>query len=211
MHPNFLVFALPRSRTAWLSALMTFKDWTCHHEAAIKMRSIEEMTAFLRRPWTGTAETACALGWRLFEHHLPELRRVVIRRPVEDDVQAMLRVPVDGFAVYDAAKLRQGMTRGMKALDEISARPGVLTLDYADLDRRDACAAIFEHCLPYPLPPGRWEHMKKYNIQKDVRWFLLYYRRHLAAIERFKAEARADLWRLARAGLIQKERTGAVV
>jgi len=201
----FMIFALPRSRTAWLSAFLTYGGWQCHHETAIRARSIEQMAWFLRLPRTGVAETACALGWRLFGYHVPELQRVVVRRPVDDVVASMMRADLRGVATYDEPTLRALMQRQRRALDELAVQPGVLVVDYAVLDRRDACAAVFEHCLPLKLPKDRWENMRQRNVQKDITSFILYYQRHKEAVDRFKAAAKAELWRLARAGLIGRE------
>lgn len=200
----FLIFALPRSRTAWLAAFLSYGPWRCHHEPAITMRSIADVENFFRVRQTGAAETGASLGWRLLEHHVPELRRVVIRRPVDEVVASMMKVDVGGVATYDEEVLRTAMQRGDRALAELSTRQDVLTVDFKDLDREDACAAIFEHCLPYKFSRAWWESLKDQNIQKDVRSVLLYYYTHRAAVESFKAACKMELWRLVKSGMITR-------
>jgi hypothetical protein len=39
----FMIFALPRSRTAWLSEFLSYQGWTCWHEIAIQMRDFSEV------------------------------------------------------------------------------------------------------------------------------------------------------------------------
>jgi len=200
--PPFLISALPRSRTAWLAAFLSTGGWTCHHQVAVRMRSIPDMVRFFQQPCTGAAETAVSLGWMLFRYYLPELRTVVIRRPVEECVASMLRVDVAAVAVYNEGVLRHGLTREAAALDALAEQPDVLAVDYADLAREDACAAVFEHCLPFPFPRARWLEMRERNIQADVKGLLRYYQANRVALDRFKADCKAELARLARAGMI---------
>lgn len=196
---SFIVYALPRSRTAWLSAFLTYRDWTCHHEAAIQMRSVVDAVSFLRCPNTGTAETAAAQGFKIIQHHIPDIRSVVIRRPVDDVVDAMLNVDVSGVATYDRRLLQRNMEHGARCLDRIT---GALVVNYADLEREDVCAAVFEHCLPYRFDRKWWEDMRGRNIQADVRAVLRYYFNNRDAVERFKVACKTEMRHLARAGLI---------
>ena len=201
----FIIYALPRSRTFWLSRFLTYGDWTCLHEPAITLRSFGDVIDMFRRPNIGVAETAAGPGWKLLRHHLPEIRSVVIRRPAEEVVQAMMRVDVAGVATYDEAKLRTGMAYGARVLDRIANEPGVLVVEHADLDREDACAAIFEHCLPYRFDLAWWESWRHQNIQTDVKRVLLYYAANRAAVEGFKRACKQELRRLAYAGLISNK------
>lgn len=168
------------------------------------MRSIADIGAFFAQPNVGTAETAVSLGWRILEHHVPNLSRVVVRRPVDDSVAAMMRVDLKGTAVYYETLMRRVMLREAAALDDISAQRGVLTIDFADLDRRDACAAIFEHCLPYQFPSAWWESLRDRNIQCDVPVMLRYFHEHRIEIEAFKRECKNELRRIAYTGSLSR-------
>jgi hypothetical protein len=210
-HSPFLVLALPRSRTAWVAELLTYGGWSCYHQQAVRMRSLDDCVAFLRQPRIGSAETSIALGWRLLLHRLPDLRIVTIRRPIEDCVRSMMAVDLRGAAVYDECLMRRTMAREARALDEIEQLPGVLRVEFADLGREDACAAVFEHCLPFPFDRAWWLELRDRNIQADVPGLLRYYQANRRAIDGFKAACRREMSRLARAGLMRKEPMGAVV
>lgn len=199
----FIVFGLPRSRTAWLSAFLSYRDWRCFHEVAITLRSIEEIKSFLGQPRIGVAETAAAPGWKMLRHYFPEARIVVVHRPVEEVVDAMMNVDVSGIARYDPVLLERNMQRIDRSLDRIAAEPDVLTVGYADLDREEVCAAIFEHCLPYPHDHAWWAITRRRNIQADTRQVLRYYADHRDAVERFKLLCKSEMRRLAYAGLIR--------
>lgn len=198
----FVIFGLPRSRTAWLSSFLTYRDWRCCHEVAITMRSTEDIALFFRQPRIGAAETAAAPGWRLLRHLVPELRSVVVRRPVDEVVEAMLAVDISGVSRYDPDLLARNMHRVARSLDRIAAQPDVLTVDYADLDREEVCAAIFEYCLPFPHDHAWWAILRRRNIQADVRQVLRYYAANRDAVERFKLVCKSEIRRLAYAGAI---------
>src|ERR1700744_2255694 len=171
----FLIYALPRSRTAWLSMFLTYRDWTCLHEVAIQMRDPVEISRLFRDPRIGSAETAAAPGWQIIEHYCPGLKRVVIRRPIDDVVASVIAADVADIAIYDEIKLRRIMEREARDLTRISALSGTLTVDFADLATEDGCAAVFEHCLPYKFDRAWFEQWRYRNIQVDIKAVLRYY------------------------------------
>jgi hypothetical protein len=199
----FIIYALPRSKTAWLARFLSYGDWRCHHETAITMRSVADIAALFSRPNTGSAETAGAPAWQIIRHHVPNIRTVVVRRPVEEVVASMLAISLTGGFVYDEAKLRSNMNRVARALDKAAAEPGALVVDYAALSEQDACAAIFEHCLPYRLPQHWWDRLRDRNVQADVSAALRYYHLNRAAVNGFKRTMMTELRSLARAGLVR--------
>jgi hypothetical protein len=198
----FVVYALPRSRTAWLARFLSYGGWTCHHEVAIQMRSIGDVVELFRQPRTGTAETGITPGWRLLHHLVPGIRAVVIRRPVDDVVEAMLAVDIGGVGQYDRALLRRNMEYMNRCLERIAVESDALVVDYADLDRAKTCSAIFRHCLPFEFDAAWWERLRTQNIQADVKAVMRYYFDNRDAIEHFKATCKAEMRRLARAGAI---------
>src|SRR5580693_982148 len=98
----FIIFALPRSRTAWLSKFLSYGKWFCHHEHAIRLRSIEDFKAALAQRYTGFAETAAGPAWHLIRHFRPDVRAVVVRRPVEETIAAMVEAGRLAGVSYDA-------------------------------------------------------------------------------------------------------------
>src|SRR5665213_2297771 len=119
----FIIYALPRSRTAWLSTFLTYRDWKCHHEPLVFMRKIEDIVAFFWRHNSGMAESAAGPGWRLIHHYFPGIRAVVIHRPIEDVIGSMMRLEVPGFR-YEEEPLRKVMTYGHRVLQQIAQQPG---------------------------------------------------------------------------------------
>ena len=162
---SYIVLALPRSRTAWLSRFLTYGDWTCGHEELRYMRSVADVQACLARSRHGSAETAAMSGWRLLETLSPATKIVIIRRPVGEVVDSLLAIP--GIA-WDRSALTRLMVAGDRKLDQIEARLPVMSVQFAELAREDVCAAIFEHCLPYAHDQDHWRRLDRTNVQIDV-------------------------------------------
>jgi hypothetical protein len=195
--PPFIIYALPRSRTAWLSAFLTYGQWRCRHEIAIKLRSIGELKAALAQPFTGYAETAAGPAWHLIHHYRPDIRAVVVRRPVEDTMRAMIDAGEAAGVTYDQHRLRRIMTYEGRCLEKISNLPGVMSVEYADLEKGETCRDIFEFCLPYHFDYDWWEAMRQKNIQVDLNKFFRNYEEHRSEVEKFKHDCWIDLRRIA--------------
>lgn len=185
--PPFVIFALPRSRTAWLSHFLTYGEWMCGHEEARHMRSLDDVKAWLSQSNTGTIETSVAHWWRLLSTIAPNTKVVVIRRPVAEVVESLMSIP-------DCQFDRDVLTRDMSALDskltQIANRwPDALLADYADLAREEACAAIFEYCLPYAHDSARWQALAPVNIQINMPALIRYCQAFAPALEKLASVA----------------------
>lgn len=211
MSNPFIIYALPRSRTAWLSAFLSYGDYICLHEQAIFTRSIDGIKDLFSRPCVGTVETAAAQAWKIIHHHVPNLKVVVIRRPVDQVINSVLNVDLQGSGRYDEIRLRKVMEYGDRMLRQIAEVPGVLSLNYDDIASEDACAAIFEHCLPYEFDREWWQWMCGRNIQANVPEVVRYYHANRADIEGFKSLCKRELRSLYRAGHINRGANGVSV
>ena len=160
----FIVFALPRSRTAWLSQFLSYGDWHCGHEEMRHVRSLEDVKSWFSQPYVGTAETAAAPFWRTVARLTPDIKVVVVRRPVAEVVASLMRL-----GSFDQEALEADMKRLDRKLQQIERRvPGVLSVNYADLNDEAVCARIFEHCLPYSHDSARWQVLSKINVQVSL-------------------------------------------
>lgn len=166
----FLILALPRSRTYWLSKLLTYGDYECGHEEVRHLRSIDDAKIWMAQEFRGSAETALAPFWRLIARANPDLRVVVIRRPVEEVVKSMMALDLRGIFALDRDKLRKHMTYLDGKLEQLSKRmPNVLSVDFHDLKEGETVKDIFEHCLPYPFDLAWWHKLRPQNLQCNMR------------------------------------------
>lgn len=162
------------------------------HEAAIRMRHPREICELLSRPNTGTAETGAQQGWWLVHGKVPGIKAVVVKRSVEEVIASTLRLDIPGI-IFDERALRRNLAYGDRMLDKIALIGGVLSVNYSDLDREDACAAIFEHCLPYRFDRRWWNRIRGQNVQANVGETLTYYVRNKDAVDLFKKRCKVEL------------------
>jgi len=176
MPPPFLVFALPRSRTAWLSRFLTYGPFYAGHDEVRHCRSLEDVRAWLGQPGVGSVETAVGPFWRLLRALQPDARVVVVRRPVDDVVASLMGT---GLGCFDPAVVTPAMHRLDRKLEQIERRvPGVLSVAYSDLDDEATCARVFEHCLGLPHDHAWWAAVSAVNIQVNLAHVIRYYNAH---------------------------------
>lgn len=151
--PSFIVLALPRSRTKWLSHYLSYQDWHCGHDELQHMRSLEDVQTWFTQPNIGTCETAAAPWWRLLLHYQSDIRIVTVRRDLAEVLASVIRAVPD----CDPVTAERVLQAADRKLDQIEARvPGVLSVGFDDLAHESVCARVFEHCLPYPHDPEWW-------------------------------------------------------
>jgi len=166
---TFLVLGLPRSRTAWLSRFLTYGDHICGHEELRHCRSIDDVKSWLSMEHIGSAETAAAPFWRLLLRLAPDVRVVVVRRPVADVVESLAAF---GF---DRPVMEPMMRRLDAKLGQIVKRvPNVMEVTFNSLNDEQTCKAVFEHCLPYPFDRKHWQKLAGENVQCDMRALVRY-------------------------------------
>lgn len=158
----FIILTLPRSRSAWLAHYLNYAPARrCGHDIAIECSTIDEFLNPLVDGWMhGTVETGAVVAWRLLMARLPEAKFIVIKRPLSE-VQASL------------AKLNVSLVAGelearAMLLELASQQPGVVTLQYSELDYPETCQRLFEYCLEIPWDEEWYKQTVRFNIQIDM-------------------------------------------
>lgn len=173
----YIIYALPRSRTYWLSHFLTYREWHCGHDELAHCRSLDDVQSWLALPYTGTVETSAAPFWRLAKG----IKSVVIRRPVEEVTDSMIRL---GFNI-DREVFTNYVRRFDRKLDQIEQRvPNVLSVTFDELKTEEACKRVFEFCLPYPHDPDWYGKMAPLNLQVDLWWVTRYYMAHQKQLDK---------------------------
>lgn len=189
--PPFVIFALPRSRTAWLSRFLSCGGWHCGHDELRHLRTLDDVGAWFSQPFTGTVETAAAPWWRLLKRYAPEARVVVVRRPVGEVVESLMRL--EGLT-FDRARLTANMQMLDRKLGQIIRRvPGAISVDYAGLTQEATCAALFEHCLSLPHDRVRWAAFAAVNTQIDMVAMMRYAEAYRPALMRLGNSAKQQI------------------
>ena len=159
------------------------------------MRGMDDVRAWFDQPFIGSCETAAAPFWRLFERFAPGLRIVIVRRHVDDVVESLMNI--DGIS-FERAALTKNMEGLDRKLDQIEARvPGVLSVDFDDLNHEGVCARVFEHCLHRDHDHGHWATLADENIQINMPALMRYAQAYEPALRRLgkiaKQQTLADM------------------
>jgi len=186
----FVVFSLPRSRSAWLSRFLTYGEWMCGHEELRHMRSLDDVQAWFSQPNIGTAETAGAPWWRLLERFAPNARVLVVRRPRNEVAESLINIPGTQF---DRTALDSILLKLDRSLDQIEARlPNVLSASFDSLNEEDTCAAVFEHCLQQPHDLDHYARLAPVNIQINMPAIMRHYAAYAPAMEKLALIAKHE-------------------
>jgi hypothetical protein len=186
----FVVFSLPRSRSAWLSRFLTYGEWMCGHEELRHMRSLDDVQAWFSQPNIGTAETAGAPWWRLLERFAPNARVLVVRRPRNEVAESLINIPGTQF---DRTALDSILLKLDRSLDQIEARlPNVLSVSFDSLNEEDTCAAVFEHCLQQPHDLDHYARLAPVNIQINMPALMRHYAAYAPAMEKLASIAKHE-------------------
>lgn len=196
MSSPFVILGLPRSRTAWLAKFLTYKGWSCGHEELRHMRGLGDIKAWLSQDFTGACETAAAPWWRLLVKYRPDVKIVTIRRPVQEVVNSLLALDMQGHYSFNHEIISREIRRLDAKLDQIEARvPGVISIDYDDLREEWACAGIFEHCLGLPFDEDWWLKLDQENVQCSMIGLMRYFDANRSALKVLGAQAKHSILR----------------
>lgn len=157
----FVIFSLPRSRSTWLSVFLSHDGQNIGHDIGIECSSPSEFASRLRA-LGGTCETGAGFAWRKITQMIPDCRFVVVRRSIATVVHSLEALGYMGLV--DEIRTRA------QHLDEISALPQTLVIEYDDLERFFICDQIYRHCLGKPCDPAWFDKMSTINVQVDLQW-----------------------------------------
>ena len=183
----FLVFGLPRSRTAWLSNFLALRPGAVGHDTAIDCKSIEEFIGqfYGLDRLSGTCETGAMIAWRVLKHKMPEAKMVVIQRPTTDVAFSLGRVGLfPGLLELEQRKA---------CLEAISRLERTKTFSFQQLERKDVCEYLFEFCNGEAAPKGHWEHFADFNIQVDMQKRMAKLKANAEAIAKLKASVMREV------------------
>ncbi len=160
---------------------MCYGDTKCGHDQLRYIRGLDDLRSLLDMPSFGSVETAAAPWWRLIHAMRPDLRTVIVRRPVAGVVDSLMATSV----AFDKPKLITAMTRLDAKLDQIRARvPGVLEVQFDDLSYGDVCAEVFEHCVGRLRDPFWFHTMNARRLTIDLEAMVRYCEAHRPQLER---------------------------
>ena len=181
--PPFVVFAMPRSSSAWLSQWLSCNGWHCGHDQMRFMRTPDDVNAWLSTPYFGVVETGGAYWWRTIRAMAPEAMVVVLRRPRAAVLGSLAQLG------YRSPEITRVVDQIERKLDQVAARwPGAMEVDYAGLRQQSVASDVFSHCTGTLPPKGRWEAMSRANIQIDFHAMVRYMAANRAPLETLRKQ-----------------------
>jgi hypothetical protein len=178
----FVVFSLPRSRSAWLSVFLGAPDRPCGHDIGPTLDHPGDLAERLRGGLAGTCETGAAFAWPLIRGMLPEARFVVVWREPAEVARSLAR-----FGWHDVEDELQARARHMA---EIAALPGTLSVEVEGLADERTANGVYRHCHGRDAPAGWWAGLDRLNVQVDMSRQIRLLTERRPQIEAMKAEAR---------------------
>jgi hypothetical protein len=180
----FIVFSLPRSRSAWIARFLSYGGKRCGHDLAPRCATMKEFADLVSGEYVGTAETGAVIGWRAIRRLLPDARIAVVRRPVQEVYESLARFGLGSQSLMDELIERDTI------LHHVAKLPGVRSFRFADLNNVTVCQELFEFCLGVPFDWEWWESLANVNVQVDVAEQIKYLTENRSRIETLKADAR---------------------
>lgn len=154
MSLDYIVFALPRTRSFWLSKFLSYERLKCEHDDWLGLN---------HRPWfNGSVETGMIPYWRSIKTIYPDIKMVTLRRPINEVISSLMKLelPVHVNQMIEVTKL---CIHHMYELE--NEHPEALKTSYAELGTEDGCAKVFQYCISKPFDHKWWMHMKDQNLQ----------------------------------------------
>lgn len=190
LNAPFIVLALPRSRTTWLSRFLSYRDWHCGHEELRHMRGLDDVRSWLAQEKTGTAETSAAPWWRMIAKYRPDIRVLVVRRPVAEVVDSLMALGL----FRDRDVMAKAMARLDAKLSQAERRmPNVLSVRFENLKCEATCARAFEHCLGLPHDAAWWRGLASVNIQCSMQALIRYAAANMPQLTRLASIAKQEI------------------
>ena len=161
----FIVYCLPRSRSAWLAHYLnypfTVPRQPIAHDVAPRCKSIEGfLHAYREEGLWGSVELEGMIGWQVIRKEMPELKTVVVRRPLQEVYNSWLKL---GYSpnLTELGKLDA-------ILDLIAEQPNVYSINSSDLDAPVVGKWLFEYLLEIEFDFDWWYQINQTNIQINM-------------------------------------------
>jgi hypothetical protein len=171
----FLILALPRSRTAWISKYLTYGDVHCGHEQLRYARSLGDIQSWLSIPMTGTCETAAMHHWRLARAICPSLRLVTVHRDPSEIARSLCALDTRGSAYFEPRETERVAKRLAQKLWQVAERTDATPIDYEALNSLDGLRLLWEAVMPYPFDEDWAIRLSSLNIQLSVPHLMKYF------------------------------------
>ena len=156
----FIVFALPRSRTAWASHYLSYDGERVEHDTAIHCEVPTDFLANFAKGMRGCAETGAVIGWRFILSKLPQAKIAVIHRPLEEIKRSLAKLGMQ--TIEGELETRYAM------LAELAQTKDIERFEFHELNAPKHRRRLFEYCLEREWDQAWDDKSAPLNIQIDM-------------------------------------------
>lgn len=161
----FVIFALPRSRTAWMAHWLSYGRSDVGHDIGIVVDTPEQFLGCFSEGMVGTVETGAIIAHRLLRKHIPEAKFLTIRRDIGDVWDSLIQAQ---FPVNDATW--QDLLQRDAMLDMLERSGDCESLHYLDLNSIHVRHWIWHHLRSDVGWDAEWDALCAVtNIQIDAK------------------------------------------
>lgn len=131
------------------------------HDVATLCKSVDGFVkAYKEEGMWGSVEIGGIIAWQLIHKELPDLKTVVVRRPLQDVYESITNMGLHANLTV--------LAEHNAMLDLIAAQPGVHSIRSGDLDAPVTCKWLFEYCLEQEFDFDWWLQISQLNIQVNM-------------------------------------------
>ena len=163
MHTKpFLILAMPRSRSYWLSQFLSTPERPCAHDPSIGFADRNAMETYLHRPNGAAVDTALALRWDWVHEAYSSGRGsiIVLTRPIAEVKASLQRL---GLTCPDSWLRR--LERELSLANKYAA---IDHYAYENLNDEWSVRDLWSRCHRTPFPVDKWHAMAPINLQRDI-------------------------------------------
>lgn len=155
----FVIFSLPRSRSAWLSVVLSASGRLVGHDIAIEADTPQDFINDLISRG-GTCETGSVFAWRDLKKRLPDVKFAVVLRDPEEVIASLEAHGLPGYSDEIYCRYEQ--------LLELAKEPDVFNCNFNDLSQSDIITKLYYHCTGLVVPEIWVDKLQNMNIQIDL-------------------------------------------
>lgn len=166
MSRPFIILALPRSRTAWVSCFLTCGNLFCQHEVygvGVTPNEIARSIKEQRARYSGICCPGSLLVWRELVSLFPDATYVYLRRPRDESQASLARVSGVSEEI-----LRPGFDALERAAREFVEEAEPYVVDSQNLSDEFWARMLWSWVAPdEPLPQAHLDRMMKLHIEQE--------------------------------------------
>ncbi|SKB08729.1 hypothetical protein SAMN02745166_05011 [Prosthecobacter debontii] len=159
--PPFFILGLPRTRTAWLSTVLSMCGRPCYHEGMRGYASFEDYAQ--NREVPGDADPTLIYWTARLLAQWPEARFVVISRKGDEALRDLIAASPPEMEQSLKAGWASCMLAFSTTRDLLRGNPNTLFLEFDDLTDNEVISSVVAHCggtVPSTSALAHWQRMR---------------------------------------------------